>query len=174
MSGILNKMPSLTGTTDKIKGLLFNRNFLIIMVVVAIFLGVAFYVYNTYIAPRINPDFVPNREFTTDGDDSGLATLYFFGVDWCPYSKKAKPHWEKVKSKFNGRTENNVTINFVEIDGEKQEKELENFENEYLTPNQKKIDGYPSIWMVKGSDVIEYDAKPNAKSLTEYIKAAVF
>ena len=41
MSGILNKMPSLTGTTDKIKGLLFNKNFLIIMVVVAIFLGVA-------------------------------------------------------------------------------------------------------------------------------------
>ena len=174
MSGILNKMPSLTGTTDKIKGLLFNKNFLIIMVVVAIFLGVAFYVYNTYIAPRINPDFVPNREFTTDGDNADIATLYFFGVDWCPYSKKAKPHWEKVKSKFNGKTENNVTINFVEIDGEKQEKELENFENEYLTPNQKKIDGYPSIWMVKGSDVIEYDAKPNTKSLTEYIKAAVF
>lgn len=167
-------MPSLTGTTDKIKGLLFNRNFLIIMVVVAIFLGVAFYVYNTYIAPRINPDFVPNREFTADGDNADVATLYFFGVDWCPYSKKAKPHWEKVKSKFDGRTENNVTINFVEIDGEKQEKELENFENEYLTPNQKKIDGYPSIWMVKGSDVIEYDAKPNTKSLTEYIKAAVF
>lgn len=174
MSSILNKMPSLTGTTDKIKGLLFNRNFLIIMVVVAIFLGVAFYVYNTYIAPRINPDFVPNREFTADGDNADVATLYFFGVDWCPYSKKAKPHWEKVKSKFDGRTENNVTINFVEIDGEKQEKELENFENEYLTPNQKKIDGYPSIWMVKGSDVIEYDAKPNTKSLTEYIKAAVF
>ena len=43
-----------------------------------------------------------------------------------------------------------------------------------VTPNNKKIDGYPSIWMVKGSDVIEYDAKPNAKSLTEYIKAAVF
>ena len=171
MSSILNKMPSLTGTTDKIKGLLFNRNFLIIMVVVAIFLGVAFYVYNTYIAPRINPDFVPNREFTADGDNADVATLYFFGVDWCPYSKKAKPHWEKVKSKFDGKTENNVTINFVEIDGEKQEKELENFENEYLTPNQKKIDGYPSIWMVKGDQVIEYAATPDVNSLTEFINS---
>jgi len=176
MSSILNKMPSaLTGSVDKVKSMLFNKNFLIIMVVVAIFLGVAFYVYNTYIAPRINPDFVPNREFTTDGEgDNNLATLYFFGVDWCPYSKKAKPHWEKVKSKFNGKTENNVTINFVEVDGEKNEKELENFENEYLAPNNKKIDGYPSIWMVKGKDVIEYDAKPDVKSLTEYIKAAIF
>ena len=75
MSSILNKMPSLTGTTDKIKGLLFNRNFLIIMVVVAIFLGVAFYVYNTYIAPRINPDFVPNREFTTDDILKGITEI---------------------------------------------------------------------------------------------------
>ena len=61
MSGVLNSMPSLTGTMDKVKGLLFNKKFLIIMVVVVIFLAVAFYVYNTYVAPRINPDFVPNR-----------------------------------------------------------------------------------------------------------------
>ena len=59
MSAILNKMPSaLTGSVDKVKSILFNKNFLIIMVVVAIFLGVAFYVYNTYIAPRINPEAV--------------------------------------------------------------------------------------------------------------------
>jgi len=175
MSSILNKMPSaLTGTVDKVKGFLFNKNFLIIMVVVSIFLGIAFYVYNTYVAPRINPDFVPNREFTGDGDDTRDATLYFFGVDWCPYSKKAKPHWDKVKNKYDNKTENNITLHFREIDGEKNERELENFENEYLVPNNKKIDGYPSIWMVKGKDVIEYDAKPNVKSLTEYIKAAVF
>ena len=167
-------MPNFAETGKKLKTLFLNKKFLVIIFIVAVFLGVALFVYNNYIAPRINPDFVPNREFTTDGDNADIATLYFFGVDWCPYSKKAKPHWEKVKSKFNGRTENNVTINFVEIDGEKQEKELENFENEYLTPNKKKIDGYPSIWMVKGNDVIEYDAKPNTKSLTEYIKAAVF
>ena len=142
------------------------------MVVVVIFLAVAFYVYNTYVAPRINPDFVPNREFDDDSDAKD-ATLYFFSVDWCPYSKKAKPIWRKIKKAFDGKQINNITLNLKEIDGEKQETDLENFENEYLTPNQK-IDGYPSIWMVKGSDVIEYDAKPNTKSLTEYIKAAVF
>ena len=53
------EMPSLTGSMDTVKGALFNKKFLIIMVIVVIFLGVAFYVYNTYIAPRINPDFVP-------------------------------------------------------------------------------------------------------------------
>ena len=76
MSGVLNAMPNLTGTMDRVKGLLFNKKFLIIMVIVVIFLAVAFYVYNTYIAPRINPDFVPNREF--DDGDAKDATLYFF------------------------------------------------------------------------------------------------
>ena len=35
--------------------------------------------------------------------------------------------------------------------------------------NDKKIDGYPSIWMVKGDQVIEYSAKPDVNSLTEFI-----
>ena len=170
MSGVLNSMPSLTGTMDKVKGLLFNKKFLIIMVVVVIFLAVAFYVYNTYVAPRINPDFVPNREFDDDSDSKD-ATLYFFSVDWCPYSKKAKPIWKKIKKAFDGKQINNITLNLKEIDGEKQETELENFENEYLAPNDKKIDGYPSIWMVKGDQVIEYSAKPDVNSLTEFINA---
>ena len=54
MSGVLNSMPSLTGTMDKVKGLLFNKKFLIIMVVVVIFLAVAFYVYNTYVAQLLS------------------------------------------------------------------------------------------------------------------------
>ena len=74
MSAVLN---NITGTMDKVKGLLFNKKFLIIMVIVVIFLAVAFYVYNTYVAPKINPDFVPNREF--DGPEVKDAVLYFFG-----------------------------------------------------------------------------------------------
>ena len=107
MSAILNNMPSMTGTMDNVKGLLFNKKFLIIMVVVIIFLGVAFYVYNTYVAPRINPDFVPNREFDDDGDGSN-AVIYFFTVDWCPYSKKAKPIWKKIKKQFDGKIINKL------------------------------------------------------------------
>ena len=169
MSGILNKMPSLTGTTDKIKGLLFNRNFLIIMVVVAIFLGVAFYVYNTYIAPRINPDFVPNREFTDE--TSNTADLYMFSVDWCPYSKKAKPVWKKLTEKYDGQEVNGISLSVKEIDGDKQATELENFESKYL--DGKKIDGYPSIYMVKDDKVVEYEAKPKLDTLTEFIQSVL-
>ena len=32
-----------------------------------------------------------------------------------------------------------------------------------------KIDGFPTIYLVKGEQVIEYDAKPNEKTLTEFL-----
>ena len=86
-------------------------------------------------------------------------------------SKKARPIWKKVKEEFDGKSINNITLNFVEVDGDKNEKKLEGFENEYLSPNNKKIDGYPSIWMVKGDQVIEFDTKPTISSLKEFINA---
>ena len=46
---------------------------------------------------------------------------------------------EKIKKAFDGKQINNITLNLKEIDGEKQETELENFENEYLVPNDKKL-----------------------------------
>ena len=172
MSGVMNRIPTLTNTIDKLKGAIFNKKFILIIFIVVIFLGVAFYIYNTHVAPKLNPDFVPNREFT-QGDNIKDAYIFLFYVDWCPYSKKAKPIWEQIKAKFNNKEINNVMLHFNEVDGEKEEKALENFEKEYLSPNDKKIDGYPSIWLVKGDQVIEFDAKPDINSLTEFINAVL-
>ncbi len=166
MSKIMNNVKNSMG---KFKNILSNKKFLLIMVLVVIFLAVAFYVYNNYVAPKINPDFVPNREFVTD--EIKEATLYFFKVDWCPYSKKALPIWKKIAKEFHGKKINNIHLTLMSIDGEKDEKSLENFEKEYLAPSNKKIDGYPSIWMIKGDDVIEYDAKPTVESLKEFINS---
>lgn len=157
----------LSTLSQSVKGMLFNKKFIMILVVTTILLGVAFYIYNTYISPRINPDFVANREF--DQKDEGYADIYLFAVDWCPYSKKAKPIWEGIKKEFDKKTINNYIINFHEINGEKNSKDLEKFENKYL--NGKKIDGYPSIYLVKDDQVIEYEAKPDENTLTEFINS---
>ena len=99
-------MPNFAETGQKIKSLFLNKKFLVIVFVVALFLGVALYVYNNYIAPRINPDFVPNREFDTGvgggADTSGkVAEIYLFSVEWCNHSKLAKPEWDKVKAELD-------------------------------------------------------------------------
>ena len=163
-------MDSVNNGMSAVKGMLFNKKFIIILVVTAIFIGVAFWVYTTYVAPSINPDYVPNREFT-DGEGSNTADLFMFSVDWCPYSKAAKPVWKKLTEKYNGQEVNGTLLQVKEIDGDKQAQQLENFESKYL--NGKKIDGYPSIYMVKDDKVVEYEAKPKLDTLKEFINSVL-
>ena len=80
-------MDSVNNGMSAVKGMLFNKKFIIILVVTAIFIGVAFWVYTTYVAPSIDPEYVPNRGFTDE--TSSNAELFMFSVDWCPYSKAA-------------------------------------------------------------------------------------
>ena len=61
-----------------------NPKFLFIIVLLAIFISLAFFVYNKYVAPKLNPDFVPNKEFVQKNSDVDEAILYYFRVDWCP------------------------------------------------------------------------------------------
>ena len=180
MSGILKSMPSMpsmpsfNNTSTTIKNMIFNKKFIIILILIAIFLGIAFYVYNNYIAPRLNPDFVPNREFThadVGSTESGVAELYLFSVDWCPFSKKVKPIWKKLKKTFQNKQINHSILKFKEVDGDKDSKTLENFENKFL--NGKKVEGYPSIYLVKNNQVIEYEAKPSIDTLTEFINSVL-
>ncbi len=163
-------MDSVNNGMNAVKGILFNKKFIIILVVTAIFIGVAFWVYTTYIAPSISPDYVPNREFT-DGEGTNTAELFMFSVDWCPYSKAAKPIWKKLTEKYQGQEVNGTLLEVKEIDGDKQAQELENFESKYL--NGKKIEGYPSIYMVKDDKVVEYEAKPKLDTLKEFINSVL-
>lgn len=156
----MSSIASVESGASALKSMIFNKKFIIILFVVTIFLAVAFYVYNTYISPQLDPDYVPNREFTDKGEDN-KSDLYFFSAEWCPYSKKAKPIWNKLKKQYDDKSINNTHLRFIEMDGEKNEKDMENFENKFL--NGKKIEGFPSIYMVKNDQVIEYEAKPTMK-----------
>ena len=55
-------MDSVNNGMSAVKGILFNKKFIIILVVTAIFIGVAFWVYNLC-STSIDPEYVPNREF---------------------------------------------------------------------------------------------------------------
>ena len=167
----MSSIPSVESGASTLKNIIFNKKFIVILFVVTIFLAVAFYVYNTYIAPKIDPDYVPNREFTDTSSDGEAADLYFFSAKWCPYSKKAKPIWSNLKKQFDNKSINNTKLRFIDIDEEKDEKEMENFETKFL--NGKKIDGFPSIYMIKNDQVIEYEAKPNLEILKNFIESVL-
>lgn len=164
-------MPSMPNLST-LKTLSTSRNFWYIIIALAVFIGIAIYVYSNYIAPTIQPAYVPNNEFVKE--KTSQAQIYLFYVDWCPHSKVAKQEWNKIKEKFDKKVVNGTVLDFIEINGEEDDGQIMNaFEAKHQLTGDKKIDGYPTIILVKDEQVIEFDAKPNEKSLTEFINTAI-
>ena len=89
-------------------------------------------------------------------------TLILFYVDWCPHCKTTKPIWEKLKQQV-GDGVNGVKINFIEVDCDK----------DTDTASKFKVEGYPTIKMVRDNQVIEYDAKPDLDTLTQFLNTSL-
>ena len=68
------------------------------------------FVYNKFVAPKLNPSFIENREFTTKPIQSNNSSLYFIYATWCPHSKKVIKHWEKLKDRYNNKVVKNYTV----------------------------------------------------------------
>jgi thiol-disulfide isomerase/thioredoxin len=151
----------LEGIKNAIKTIPQNRNIMLILFLTLLFIGLAVYVYIYYIRNRINPTYVENKELVQQPDNE--AELFYFYTNWCPYCKKAKPEWEKLKSEYENKSINGTTIYFREIDCEKDEK----------TPEQYKVEAYPTIKLITNGKVIEYDAKPNYETLNEFLNTSL-
>jgi len=147
-----------------------------ILVAILLFLFVAVFVYNKYVAGVLSPNYIANREFPVDmtegesGDGEGTSEnsgpdveIIIFTVEWCPHSKKAMPIWEELKEKYNGKQFNGHKLTFVEVNGE---------ENPGMA-DKYKVEGYPTIKMLKDNQVIEYDAKPSVEHLTEFLNSTL-
>ena len=148
--------------------LLTNSRFWMILVVIIFFLFVASYVYNKYVTPLVDEKYIPNNEFPKKKDIEadgvgGEIDIYLFTVTWCPHSKKASPVWEEIKKEYNDQTFNGYKLNFIEVDGE---------ENPELA-DKYKVEGYPTIKLIKGNQIIEYDAKPSVEHLKEFLNSTL-
>ena len=83
-------MPNLS----TLKTLTTSRNFWYIIIALAAFISVAIYVYSNYIAPTIQPAYVPYKEFVKE--KASQSQIHLFYVDWCPHSKLAKEEWFSI------------------------------------------------------------------------------
>ena len=150
---------------ETVKNIVYSKKFIGVVLLAGLLTAIAFYFYNSYVAPRLNPSFVTNKELqTASAADSGTndVDVIFFYTEWCPFCKKARPAWDKIKEKYNEKPLNGKTLYFREVNCEKDEK----------LADQYNIEGYPTIKMVKGDQVIDYDAKPTEKSLTEFLNTS--
>jgi len=150
---------------------LFNNKWTIwyIIISLVLFIGIGYYIYQTYVQPKIKPTYVENRELIPDEESVGVQ-LYIFHTLWCPHSKKImdeeKGVWSKIKKEI--KKVNNYNIKYIEINGD-DEKAVKNWESKY----KKQIEGFPTIILIKDEQVIEFDANPTHDTLTNFLNTVI-
>lgn len=140
-----------------------NKKLLVIILSIIILLGVALYVYNNYVKTNINKENKPYQTGEMNQTNDKVAEVYFFYTEWCPHCKKAKPEWSKLVSSLENKEVNGYNLLFKSIDCDKEASLAEKFN----------VEGYPTIKLVKDGQVIEYDAKPNYETLTQFLQSVL-
>jgi len=144
-----------------------NKKYVLYAIAVIVFLIVCYicYVYFTKKSTQSNDEYVANRRYK-EGELKS-AELILFYVDWCPHCKTAKPEWDKVKEQYQGKSINGYTILMTEHNCTE-----ESAGNEELL-NRYKIEGYPTIKLLKDNQIIEFDAKPTQDNLEQFLNTAL-
>jgi len=143
-------------------------NLYIFIAAAIIIAAVLYYVYTNNLVPQINQFFqkAQGKSITQSGEDvpgNKQAELYLFKVDWCPHCKKAGPVFDEVEKELNGKTINGYNVIFKTVDCEAEPDMADKF----------KVEGYPTIKLVKDGELIEYDAKPDKDKLLEFLQTVL-
>ena len=92
------------------------------------------------------------------------ARLYFFYTDWCGWSKKAMPEWEKLKAKLGDKAmfgETHVTL--VPINAETDRKTAELYE----------VEGYPTVLLERAEGITTFKKRPTYDSLLHFLRQSL-
>ena len=90
-----------------------------------------------------------------------------FTVDWCPHCKTAKPVWNDVKTEYEGSVINGYKVSFVDYNCTKETAETQSLMDKY------KVEGFPTIILIKDNQVIDYDAKPSKTTLVQFLNTVL-
>jgi thiol-disulfide isomerase/thioredoxin len=152
-----------TDLKQKVFNVAGNTKFFVILIVIVIFLIASIIVYRRHVSSRINPTYVSNNEYNQGKTGLEYVDMYFFFTEWCPHCKTSKPVWYDFKKQMEGKQVNGININFYEVDCDKDSETADKFN----------VKGYPTIKMLKGKQIIEYDAKPSTDTLHEFVKTSL-
>jgi thiol-disulfide isomerase/thioredoxin len=148
-------------------GSFLNNKMLLYFIFGILFIVIAVFIYSQY-TQASKPKFIPNNELGPNANNSSNeAEMLLFYVDWCPHCKTAKPAWEEVKAEYENKTINGYRVIFTEINCTNETPEVENLMNKY------KIEGFPTIKLIKDGQVVEYDAKPTKATLIQFLNTVL-
>jgi thiol-disulfide isomerase/thioredoxin len=140
-----------------------NTQFLVILLIAVLFIIASLFIYRRSIVRDTKNKYVTNNEFSNKPTNITSADIYLFYTEWCPHCKTAKPIWADFKSQMSGKTVNGITLIFHEVDCDK----------DTATSDKFKVKGFPTIKLMKGNQMIEYDAKPTTANLIEFVNTSL-
>lgn len=149
---------------EELKQILSSRRWqLYIFIITVIFIVVAIFVYNRFFKSTTKTSYVENKEFISGDYVDGIEVLYFYTL-WCPICKNANTVWNEFINlpNFTGGKYNGTTIIFRMIDCDKETHIADKFD----------ITGYPTVKLIKGDQVIDFDAKMTVDSLMQFVKTS--
>ena len=156
------------GFFDRIKlpsSVSFRIVLLLIFIIIA---GVIMYYGYKFLTKRFKVGYKENSEhIPVEGVSSNECEILLFGTSWCPHCKSAKPIWEEVKAEYKGKTVNGYTILFTEVDCTNESPDVSKMMDQY------KIEGFPTIKLIKNGQVIEFDAKVTKANLEQFLNTTV-
>lgn len=91
--------------------------------------------------------------------------LVLFFADWCPHCRSFKPDWDKVKSIEGTKTASGKNIRLVEVDC------TETTAKSSALMEKYEVEGFPSVKVLSGSSVEDYDGARTYKELKSYAKS---
>jgi thiol-disulfide isomerase/thioredoxin len=134
-----------------------------VFVLIIVFLIAAIYTYKRYVSPRMKPNYVANNEYIQGAELPTSVDMYYFYTTWCPHCKKSMPVWQNLKKDIGDNKIKGSRINFLEVDCDKDTELADKFN----------VKSYPTIKLVKGNQIIEYDAKPHKDTLMEFLNTSL-
>jgi thiol-disulfide isomerase/thioredoxin len=91
----------------------------------------------------------------------GSANIYFFYTDWCGFSQKAMPEWERLEQALEKTPVFGTTrVKAVRV----------NAETDRTTPLLYEVEGYPTIKLETSSMLHDYEGKRTAEDLLQFLR----
>lgn len=116
---------------------------------------------------KLQSDYSDTIESNTNKNNTNSCELLFFHVKWCPYCKTAVPIIDEIRDEYQNKVINGYNVIFTDIDCTVETPEIENLINKY------KIEGYPTIKLIKDGVIIDFEAKPTKDSIISFLNSAI-
>jgi len=139
---------------------------ILLFVIFAIFIGISFYLTYNYFVNKNKISYKENINNFTNSAGKDVEILRF-STTWCPHCTSSKPEWVKLKTENEGKLINGYSVIFTDVDCTQESPEVEKMMNQY------KIEGFPTIKLLKDNKVYDFDAKPTKENLNNFINTLV-